>query len=766
MSRFEKPQLPESNNIEQSNLPARRDNLPVKRESGKLIRNGRLGQDGIIDLSPAEYKYVEDNQVAKRNGVPDTRDIKIAAKQENETKRTMIDLYEEKLPAQEQTKQEVLEGEVVFPKELKAADIPEARRVDDKKEDALDILREQQGKLEDKPKQEDVMEVLRGQLGDKQEQKSEKSEEKKEEEKWELPEGAQGVPLPYEKGRKDKTIEELLKDLEGARRKFALAEIDFNKFNKKSRKVGLDQSASDNYSQAKSEYKNIINAIRAEKMMRVKMELGERNLTPEQTKQKSQKRAEEILKETLVSESIELNDLEQNLRLEQRGAFGRGFEKAWKSVLGVSEKYQKMPLKKKLLIAGGLLAAGATAGLAGGVFAAAIGSGVIATRWAQRALSGVGLFRGIEGITKRTQEKRTEKDIAKEFSGEDLIQILSNGDEALNYKLFELNKQRDKERVRRYVLASGGAILGSLAISRIASVAAGEIKQHFGWGNSAEAATLLPAAPENFSATYEVSEGGTVWKGLESKLGERYGSSFKDLSKGQKNYIIDKWKDYVGTHKSEFGLKDIDEIKAGDEIDFTKIFGDEQGMTKTFEQANNLSSKEIQNIEKYDSLLKQIKVKDSHVSAAHAAAETVVPPTAEAPSPKVPENFQPLKGAYEPFKPEDYGVDDYSIANATPESATDLTYDQFREAGIQHAMTDKLTEVGLDPGQWENYKGKTVSDVLAMNYEGRKWGIFKTRDSALKRLQDFLTIHSGGDGQATAEEILRKAMEEQVGGAG
>lgn len=668
-----------------------------------------------------------------------------------------------------------------------------SKQQEEAKEDILDVLIEQQGKQEDKPKQDDVMDVLRGQLGDKQEKKTENGQDNKEdiidvlreqqgkaEEKWEMPEGAQGVPMPYEKGRKDKTIEELLKDLEGARKKFALAEIDFNKFNKKSRKVGLNESVSDNYNQAKSEYKNIINSIRAEKMMRVKMELGESNLAPEQTKQELQKRAQDILKETLVSEAIELNDLEQNLRLEQRGAFGRGFEKAWKSVLGVSEKYQKMPLKKKIMIAGGLMAAGATAGLAGGIFAGAIGGGVIAARWTQRVLSGVGLFRGIEGITKRSQEKRTEKDITKEFSGEDLIQILSNGDEALNHRLFELNKQRDKDRVRRNLLAAGGAIVGGLAITQLCGWATGRVKNIFGWGGSAaEAATLpehkgatishetapapateappvetgLPAPPENFSATYEVSQGGAVWNGLEEKLGERYGTNFKDLSKGQKDYIIDKWKDYVGAHKEEFGLKDINKIKAGDKIDFSKIFDNSEGMTKTFEEAGKLSPKQIEDIEKYRDLLKQVQVKDSHIGVGHAVAETVNTLATEAPISEAPEGPESLQGAYGSAE----------ITNAEFDSAL---ADQFREAGIQDAMTDKLTEIGLDLGQWEMYKGRTVSDVLAMNPEGRKWGIFPTRDSALERLQGWLSAHSRGHAvETTVGDFFRKEIEGEISGS-
>lgn len=675
-----------------------------------------------------------------------------------EEPRTMIDLVEgdKKLPKQEEVK-----------------------------EDILDVLREQQSKPEDKPKQEDVIEVLRGQLGDKQEQKSAKSEEKKED-ILNVLRGQMG-----EEERKDKTIEELLKDLEGARKKFALAEIDFNKFNKKSRKSGLNEAILDNYNQAKAEYKNIINAIRTEKMMRVKMELGERNLTPEQTNQELQKRAQDILKETLVSEAIELNDLEQNLRLEQRGAFGRGFEKAWKSVLGVSEKYQKMPLKKKLLVAGGLLTAGLGAGVVGGAAAMAIGGGVMTARWTQRVLSGVGIFRGLEAVTKQSQEKSAEKQVAKEFEGEDLVGILEQGDAGLDRRLFELNKQKDKDRVRRNLLAAGGAIVGSLAITQLCGWASGKVKNFFGWGGSAaEAATLpehkgpnishetasapvskapevpsagteLPAAPENFSATYEVPQGGSVWKGLEEKLGERYGNDFKNLEPGQKNYIIDKWKDYIGAHKSEFGLKDINKIKVGDEIDFTKIFDDHQGMTNAFEKARNLSPKQIEDIERINEIRNKI------TGTVSAATETVQPSAVEAPVPEMPENLQ---GDYESFKIDESGAEITNEAPApaeAPGSEFDSAMaDQLREDGIVKSMYDKLAEIGFKPEQWEMHKGKTVNEILAMNSEGRKWGIFKTHDSALKRLQDFLTIYSGGDGQATAEEILKKTMEEQVGGAG
>lgn len=296
--------------------------------------------------------------------------------------------------------------------------------------------------------------------------------------KWQMPEGAEGVPLgPVEQMEPDEKKE---LNLAAARERFARADIDRDKAKKRAKREGVMMEVdSEEYDKAREEYKNILNAIRAEKYAQAKKEVAALGLSPEEEKIELQKRAEDILKETLTLEAIELNDLEQNIRTEQKKGIGKAFEKMWKGALGVSERYQKMPLGKKLLISGGLIGAGLAVGVAGGVFAGAIGGGVIAARWAQRALSGVGTFRSIEGVTKRIQENRTEKRIREEFGGEELGDILDKSDAALDSRLFELNKQKDKQRKWRYAGAAAGAVLGSIAMSKIAGWAVDKIKGEF-----------------------------------------------------------------------------------------------------------------------------------------------------------------------------------------------------------------------------------------------------------------------------------------------
>lgn len=596
--------------------------------------------------------------------------------------------------------------------------------------------------------------------------------------KWQMPEGAEGVPLgPVEQMEPDEKKE---LNLAAARERFARADIDRDKAKKRARRDGLTEVDSEEYDKAKEEYKNVLNAIRAEKYAQAKKDVEAMGLSPEEAKIELQRRAEDILKETLTLEAIELNDLEQNIRTEQKKGIGKAFEKMWKGALGVSERYQKMPLKKKILISAGLLGAGVAAGAAGGIFAAAIGGGVVAARWAQRGLSGVGLFRGVESTTKRIQENRTERNIREEFGGEEIGEILDKGDVALDNRLFELNKQKDTERRRRYAGAAAAAILGSFAISKLIGWGRDYLKgEFFNPGPEAggshydhpdsplsptpEPETALPgpdgpgggslpedsgpeggpppsegpsaggpgeipgpdagAGPEVLSlgsSEFEIGSGG-VWGTVENNLPDTYSNI--PLGEGGRSNIAGEIMKEIKANPEKFGLGDIknlDNIPAGHKIDLSSILNDPQKMQELYGHARGLSPEQVQNILKNNQLLDDWVKRHPGEKLTQKVVDTLL--GHEVSGPETPPSFESPTSTPAPEIPHPPHANvGETIAPFFQEE--EIASGQGVETGLSAAEIDqmvdkKIVNIGYDPNstEWRRISNMTVGEIMATDH--------------------------------------------------
>ncbi len=188
-------------------------------------------------------------------------------------------------------------------------------------------------------------------------------------------------------------------------------------------------------------------------------EVNEKKIPEKKKTELLEEKMREIAKATIVLEANYLYNQKKDLELEAKGEDGKK-EKMMKFAGKVIEGYRKMPLSKKLLISAGLLTGGLAAGFAGGATGAALGAGVISLKTLQKTLGGAATAVGLEGLIKRRQEKRDEKETIKLVNG--LMDNIKNSDARLDEKLFELEGGKGKQKFKRYAVAGlAGAFVGS-----------------------------------------------------------------------------------------------------------------------------------------------------------------------------------------------------------------------------------------------------------------------------------------------------------------
>ena len=102
----------------------------------------------------------------------------------------------------------------------------------------------------------------------------------------------------------------------------------------------------------------------------------------------------------------------------------------------------------------------------------------------------------------------------------------------------------------------------------------------------------------------EVRKGDSIWKLAERQLKDHYGEKFDNLRAGQKTFLIDSIKDKITADPEKFGLNNPDQIKVGQNIDFSSIFKEENEIQNVFGKAESLEEAAIGNIEKNNALLK------------------------------------------------------------------------------------------------------------------------------------------------------------------
>ncbi len=100
---------------------------------------------------------------------------------------------------------------------------------------------------------------------------------------------------------------------------------------------------------------------------------------------------------------------------------------------------------------------------------------------------------------------------------------------------------------------------------------------------------------------YEVKSGDNLWKIIEKKLENQ--NIFNGMNEGQRTYLIDSIKDKFAAmtpdELKEMGVSsgDINQLKAGDELDLSSVFGNDRVLSDAVEKAESLSGQEVINIE-------------------------------------------------------------------------------------------------------------------------------------------------------------------------
>ena len=418
------------------------------------------------------------------------------------------------------------------------------------------------------------------------------------------------------KAEKEKTPEDVLKE---SRENFAKLDREAEKWMKIEKKHGPSEKITKEdfaksetgqekgYKKVKEEYLNALIGYRKQKIK----ELEEANLSSEEKNKKKQ----EILKETIAKEANALHEAKNSAEIDEKGNSKK--EKIKETAKGVAEWYRSLPLKYKLGISATLLGASAVAGGIGGVAGTALATGAFAGSRIQTGLAGAGAAVGLEGLMKRGQERKAEKEVQEKIASK-LEEKLKKSDGEIENKLFELEGKKKGERYKRYVLAGTmGALIGTGAVGK----AIGSIGEWFGIGTdevsektTAEAgnatnetvegrqwqAAVGPEVAEKATEEFvvEISEGDSVWSVTEDQLEERFGERFDNLNEAQKTHLIDNIKDKIAADPEKFGFEigqDIDNLQPGDKIDLSSVLGDE-AVQKMFESTEDLSNADMESI--------------------------------------------------------------------------------------------------------------------------------------------------------------------------
>jgi hypothetical protein len=105
------------------------------------------------------------------------------------------------------------------------------------------------------------------------------------------------------------------------------------------------------------------------------------------------------------------------------------------------------------------------------------------------------------------------------------------------------------------------------------------------------------AALEKLNEPVVVEKGDTVWGVCEEQLEKRV-DNWEELSRAEKDYLIDWYKDKVVANPAEYGIGggNASSLKIGSEIKIAELFKDPNEMTEVLAKAQGLSPEQVQNI--------------------------------------------------------------------------------------------------------------------------------------------------------------------------
>jgi hypothetical protein len=448
--------------------------------------------------------------------------------------------------------------------------------------------------------------------------------------------------------------------------------------------------------EAKKKYLEAIHSQRKEMREKAKTEIELLDLNDKEKNKLLEKKFQDIAKITVAKEAILLNDEKKELKLEEK----EGEDKATKMLKyagKVVEKYQKMPLKKKLAISALLLGGGLAAASISGATGIALATGIVSGKWLQRALSGSATAIGLEGLMKKSQEKKASKEVTSEL-GDKLKESLENNDEKLDKKLFELEGEKQKQKYWRYALAgSAGVLIGSGLVGKaLSGIMPDEwgnwIKNKFNFGDKtpevtpiSDTAEVTPPLQETIVApkleAYSIKSGDRLWDVLKTKV-----PKIDNLERlGMKDNTVANLIETIKDDPEAYGITsgNIDNLNIGDKIDMERI----------------------------QDLLENEKIGgESLIDHAQRLDETTL---------KEIENYQPES---EPIdSPGNEGIESELQATQVESQAIKDVTTRLTNIGSHHSPlnifslgTDQFMETG---GEWDQLRKLPTTEVLSKNFD-------------------------------------------------
>lgn len=248
----------------------------------------------------------------------------------------------------------------------------------------------------------------------------------------------------------------------------------------------------------------------------------------------------------------------------------------------VGELYNKSSPSFKWAISGALLASVVGGGLIGAAgllgTAGAIGIGM-------RALGGAGLFVTLENALKNSYEKARGKEREEGVKARHTAEAAAL---AISLGVFI------PDIIRTGLQATG---LSDVVLNKLS-------------GNPMNTTSPeIPQAQATVEYIKDVKAGDSVWKLASGIVSEK----FPNLSPEQQTYFTDAIKDRIVKHPESFGIEgsDANNLAVGEKIDFGGILNNEEFMSKTLADAQNLSSVEPSNTNIHNNNLEIAKEAES-----------------------------------------------------------------------------------------------------------------------------------------------------------
>lgn len=206
-------------------------------------------------------------------------------------------------------------------------------------------------------------------------------------------------------------------------------------------------------------------------------------------------------------------------------------------------------------------------------------------------------------IMQKTLEEAMEKG---EQDKQKLLALALNSkfDQEIRERNAMIEKAGEEERVKSIRRWKYSALLGAIVGGLTAGW--GFYRAGFFARPKAAAAPMEPEAPKPAPETLEITagRGDSVWKMAEKALAQKYGENFAGLPEAERTYITDYIKDRIAENPAAFGLKDVDVVKIGQKIDFSRFLENDPLMKSVFSHAKNLTPEQMENILKNNELLR------------------------------------------------------------------------------------------------------------------------------------------------------------------